>query len=277
MEVTDKNPQPTRLADMIDGLGIIGRLPAGKGQLHYVDYAPVKAKAETESTVFSESFTRSYHGDAEIPEISLKMYVKEIIPREATVMVAPDDPDLDNKLIEQVLGPALKLIDDIAAENATKFFSKESAFLTLNATVDLVGQRRLASRILSFANTIAAKCRRGPAKFIILSRRVYDLLVKDFDDPNKITRARMYSNFCGMDMLITDRFGDQVILGGIDKDGPGIYYHIEDPGLEDFLTEGESIEPSAVNLRYALEQIGSSLPYVKFKVVFDEPVLQTQG
>lgn len=270
MEVTDNNHKTTRLIDRINSLGILGILPAGRGQIHYLDYVYGEPKETAESNV---GFSSVFGERTATATISLKTFIKDIVPHQTTVMVAPDDPNFDNKLIEVVLGPALQMMIKFASENAEDSNNK----LDCNIEWSKTGQRRLVSKILTASNMVATVGRRGPANFAIVSQRVYDLMTKNFDNPDAIIKASGFGNFCGLELLITDRFGDQVLVGRTSKDQPGVYVHIEDPGLEDFLTEGESLEPSAVNLRYAIESFGKKQPYFKFNVTFNEPILQTQG
>ena len=241
-----------RLASVIKNFEMVPVMPVGIGHARYMEYT--KPETEPELEQINELGEKST-----IQPIGLAGCSQELRPTETIVMVAPDDPYFDSRIIDGLIMPkVVKMVHD-AAEVSDEHLIR---------TIDRVGQRLLITKILKECRKVAEK-RGGAAKWIVMGRKIFDFMNMNFSE-NAFIYTPIYEShsFAGLKPIVCEAYSDEIIIGH-DSDGwPGLRVYIEDPTLDSFITAAGKIEAEAVEIRHTVEKVGRSedQPYIRFVV-----------
>jgi hypothetical protein len=209
-------------------------------------------------------------------ELKLKIG-KVVIPEyDAQLKLKYQDDVEPADIDEQIINFYLEYITDKMLSTA-----HDATDLDIEMGVENSG-RRLISKLISAATMVAVRGRRGPGNFAIMNGRNFDALPPTFNAPNLFLYQRKSERISipNLQIYLCDSIGDTILVGRKGgSDEPGIFFKSDEIKVDDYIYEEELTELilnekykealerriSHVNLRFAIESVGSVQPYVAFK------------
>lgn len=233
----------------------------------YMDYVvvePIEISAPT-------PMSRDGGGDDD-NVMSIKIFQKAVAKEEHRIKCTPEDnpaiqiqKHLSDKVLDQILALSQKNKDEMSEHFPTG--------LDLQITKDdnYSDKRKLVSRILTAANLIASKGRRGPATFIMIGKDYVDYLRQDVQDDCAFQSMSEIGNFAyGMNIFVSGKLGNTVVVGRCPTmpEEPGLHLITTHKDIEGDIVM-DSMGVTDVDVVYMLTETGSAPQrnYLQFNIL----------
>jgi len=224
-----------------------------------------------EGGTFENPMDRGNDSAQMVQQMGMKLFVKAIEKEVHKIDCLPSEnpaiqiqKHISNQVLDQLLELSQINKDSMSAHFPTGF------------DIQLMGdlhsdKRKVISRILSSANMVASKGRRGPANFIMIGKEYIDYLRQDISEDMPFQSMDEIGTMAyGMNIFVSANLGNTVIVGRTPKDGtePGLHL-VSTPEDISGVIKIANNDISGVDVTYMLVQLGFNPErnYLQFNIL----------